>query len=112
MSLSVAELAMAIGKDENYVRQHIRRKNLIARKDGRRVLVEDAEAARWAKERGLPFSQATGPLPEPDSELGTRAARMTILAIRDKDRRSRNVFTLIRHRDRRTLVVRQCSIDG
>ena len=103
MSLSVVELAMAIGKDENYVRQHIRRKNLVARKDGRKVLVEEAEAARWAKERGLPFSQATGPLPEPDSELGTRAARMTVLAIRDEDGRSRNVFTLIRHRDRRTL---------
>ena len=103
MSLSVAELAMAIGKDENYVRQHIRRKNLMARKDGRRVSVEKTEAARWAKERGLPFRQATGLLQEPDDEVGTRAARMTVLAIRGTDGTSRNVFTLIRHQDHRSL---------
>ena len=63
MGLTVAELALTIGKDENYVRQHIRRKNLAARKDGRRVFVEEAEAARWAKERGAaiqPGSQSTG----------------------------------------------------
>ena len=36
MRLTVADLALAIGKDENYVRQHIRRKNLTAEKDGGR----------------------------------------------------------------------------
>ena len=102
MSLTVAELALTIGKDENYVRQHIRRKNLAARKDGRRVFVEEAEAARWAKERGLPFSQAARTL-ESDDEVSTHAARMTVLAIRGNDGTSTNVFTLIRHRDRRSL---------
>ena len=102
MSLTVAELAMAIGKDENYVRQHIRRENLEARRDGRRVLVEEAEAARWAKERGLPFSQTVWPL-ELDEQDGSRSARMTVLAIQETDGTSRNVFTLIRHRDRRSL---------
>ena len=102
MSLTVADLALTIGKDENYVRQHIRRKNLEARKDGRRVFVEEAEAARWAKERGLPFSQAASTM-ELDDEVSTRAARMTVLAVRGNDGTSTNVFTLIRHRDRRSL---------
>ena len=102
MRLTVADLALAIGKDENYVRQHIRRKNLAARKDGRRVFVEEAEAARWAKERGLPFRQAARAL-ELDDEVSTHAARMTVLAIRGNDGTSTNVFTLIRHRDRRSL---------
>ena len=102
MGLTVAELALTIGKDENYVRQHIRRKNLAARKDGRRVFVEEAEAARWAKERGLPFSQAARAL-ELNDEVSTHAARMTVLAIRGNDGTSTNVFTLIRHRDRRSL---------
>ena len=102
MRLTVAELALATGKDENYVRQHIRRKNLKAGKDGRRVVIQLAEAARWAKERGLPFSQATGTL-ELGDEVGTRAARMTVLAILGTDGTSKNVFTHIRHRDRRSI---------
>ena len=102
MGLTVAELASAIGKDENYVRQHIRRGNLEARKEGRRVLVEEAEAARWAKERGLPFSQTVWQL-ESGDQVGRRPARMTVLAIQSTYGTSRNVFTLIRHRDRRSL---------
>ena len=102
MSLTVADLALAIGKDENYVRQHIRRQNLQARKDGRRVIVEEADAATWAKERGLPFIQAIRTL-DLDEESSTRAARMTVLAIQGTDGTSTNVFTLIRHRDSRSL---------
>ena len=102
MSLTIADLALAIGKDENYVRQHIRRNNLTARKNGRRVFVEEEEAIRWAKERGLPFTQAFGTL-ESEDEVSTHAARMTVLAIRGTDGIERNVFTLIRHRDRRSL---------
>ena len=52
MSLTVADLALAIGKDENYVRQHIRRKNLAARKDGRRVFVEEAEGGKVGQGTG------------------------------------------------------------
>ena len=102
MSFTVTDLARAIGKDENYVRQHIRRKNLAARKDGRRLFVEEAEAARWARERGLPLSQAIR-LPESGGEVSTRVARMTVLALLAPTGTSMNMFTLVRHRDRRTL---------
>ena len=97
MSFTVSDLALAIGKDENYVRQHIRRKNLAAQKDGRRVFVEEAEAVRWAKERGLPLSRATR-IPELDGEVSTRAARMTVLALQAPNGTSTNMFTLVRHR--------------
>lgn len=102
MSLTIAELALTVGKDENYVRQHIRRKNLVAKKQGRRVLVEETEAARWAKERGLPFSQTIA-TPGLDQEVGARAARMTVLALRTPDGTAANVFTLVRHRNRDSL---------
>ena len=55
MVLTVAELALAVGRSENYIRQHIHRKHLTARKDGRSVFVALDEASRWARERGLPF---------------------------------------------------------
>ena len=102
MRLTVADLALAIGKDENYVRQHIRRKNLAAEKDGRRVYVEEAEAVRWAKERGLPITQAIR-TPESDGEVSKRAARMTVLALQEPNGTSTNMFTLIRHRDHKSL---------
>ena len=102
MSFTVSDLALAIGKDENYVRQHIRRKNLAAQKDGRRVFVEEAEAVRWAKERGLPLSPGIR-TPELDDEVSTRAARMTVLALQAPDGTSTNMFTLIRHRDHKSL---------
>jgi hypothetical protein len=102
MSLTIAELALIVGKDENYVRQHIRRKNLAAKKQGRRVLVEESEAARWAKERGLPFSQTIVTLGL-DQGVGERAARMTVLALRTPDGTAVNVFTLVRHRNRDSL---------
>lgn len=102
MEFTIAELASAVGKGENYVRQHIRRKNLVARREGRRVLVEEPEAARWAKERGLPFSQ-TIVTPVLDNETGERAARITVLALRTPDRTAINLFTLVRHRDRHSL---------
>ena len=102
MRYTVADLALATGKDENYVRQHIRRKNLAAEMDGRRVFVEEAEAVRWAKERGLPITQTIG-TPESDSEVSKRAARMTVLALQAPNGTSTNMFTLIRHRDHKSL---------
>ena len=102
MRLTVADLALAIGKDENYVRQHIRRKNLTAEKDGGRVFVEEAEAVRWAKKRGLPLTQ-TIITPESDGEVSTRAARMTVLAVRAPNGTATNMFTLVRHRDHKSL---------
>ncbi len=102
MSLTISDLALAVGKDENYVRQHIRRKNLAAQEQGRRLFVEESEAARWAMERGLPFSQSIITLGL-DQEVGARAARMTVLALRTQDGRAVNVFTLVRHRNRDSL---------
>ena len=108
MSLTIAELALTVGKDENYVRQHIRRKHLVAQKQGRRVLVEESEAARWAKERGLPFGQTIGTLGL-DQEVGVRAARMTVLVHRTPDGAAANVFTLVRHRSRDSLGPWACA---
>ena len=102
MSFTISDLALAIGKDENYVRQHIRRNNLAVRRDGRRVFVEEAEAVRWAKEKGLPLSQAIR-TPELDGEVSKRAARMTVLALQASNGTSTNMFTLIRHRDHKSL---------
>ena len=104
MELTIADLAQAVGKDQNYVRQHIRRQNLVARREGRRVLVDESEAARWAKERGLPFSQAMTTLwLDDDDQVGERAARVTVLALRTTDGTVTNMFTLVRHRDRNSL---------
>ena len=102
MEITIADLASVVGKDENYVRQHIRREHLVARREGRRVLVEESEAARWAKERGLPFRQPIATLGL-DDEIGERAARVTVLALRTPDGTAINLFTLVRHRDRNSL---------
>ncbi len=102
MSLTIAELALTVGKDENYVRQHIRRQHLVARREGRRVLVEEYEAARWAKERGLPFSHTVATLGLYDG-ISARAARMTVLALRTPDGTVTNLLTLVRHRNRNSL---------
>ena len=102
MSLTIGDLALAVGKDENYVRQHVRRNLLTVRRDGRRVFVEEAEAARWAKERGLPFSQPVGKVDLGEDD-GSRASRITVFAIRTRDGTPMNMFTLVRHRDRRSL---------
>lgn len=102
MRLTVADLALAIGKDENYVRQHIRRKNLATERDGRRVFVEEAEAVRWANERGLPLILAIR-TPVSDGGVSTRAARMTVLALQSPNGTTTNMFTLVRHRDHKSL---------
>ena len=49
--LTIPELARAVGKSENYVRQHIFRKHLAVQKDGRNRSVTHDEALRWARER-------------------------------------------------------------
>ena len=55
MNLTVSELALAVGKQENYVRQHIHRGHLAVRRQGRSVSVPLDEAVKWAGTRGLPF---------------------------------------------------------
>ena len=101
-TFSIAELARAVAKSETFVRQHIHRKHLTARRDGRNVSVAMDEAVRWARERGLsidlPISMsfATG-------ETRGRTARMTVLAWHAPNNQPRNLFTLIRHRRRDAL---------
>ena len=97
MKLSIAELAQAVGKSDNYVRQLILRKHLTAQRQGRAVSVAIEEAARWARDRRLPFnppvhaSAVTGP-------ARPRVARMTVLTSTEPNSEPRNMFTLIRHR--------------
>lgn len=97
MDLTIAELARAVGKNETYVRQHIHRKHLTARKAGRNVLVGRDEAARWASERGLSFYTPAG-VSTTAGDMRGRAARMTVLTWDEPHARPRNLFTLVRHR--------------
>ncbi len=98
MTLTISELARAVGKSDNYVRQHIRRNHLIAQRQDRSVSVAVDEAARWAHDRGLPFN----PPAQAVSLMGSsksRTARMTVLmATHSDDSTAHNMFTLIRHR--------------
>ena len=97
MDLTIAELAQAVDRSENYVRQHIHRKHLTARRVGRNVFVTLDQAARWARERGLSFG-APARASAVAGEMKDRAARMTVLTWHEPDARPRNMFTLIRHR--------------
>ena len=102
MDLTIAELSQAVGKSENYVRQHIHRKHLTARRVGRNVFVTLDQAARWARERGLSFG-APARASAMAVDMKDRAARMTVLTWHEPDARPRNLFTLVRHRRRDAL---------
>ena len=97
MQLTIAELARAVDKSETYVRQHIHRRHLSARKRGRNVSVTLEEAVRWARERGLPFDSPVG-ASVTMRDMSGRTARMTVLAWHAPSARVQNLFTLIRHR--------------
>ena len=97
MNLSIPELALAVDKSETYVRQHIHRKHLTVRKDGRNVSVALGEAVRWAHERGLSF-QLPARASLTAEAMNGRTARMTVLAWHAPGIQPRNLFTLIRHR--------------
>ena len=102
MKLTISELAHAVNRKEGFIRQHIHRKHLRIRKEGRNVSVELDEAMRWASERGLPFN-----LPALTSvttrAMKDRTARMTVLAWHKPGAQPCNLFTLIRHRRRGAL---------
>ena len=102
MNLTIAELARAVGKSETYVRQHVHRKHLTTRRDGRNVSVALSEALRWARERGLSLdvpARAT----VTTGGVKDRTARMTVLVWDAPGAQPRNLFTLIRHRRRDAL---------
>ena len=102
MNLTVSELALAVGKQENYVRQHIHRRHLSVRRQGRSVRVPLDEAVKWAGTRGLPF------VPPKRISLtfldqGERIGRVTVFAWHPQGGLARNLFTLMRHRRREAL---------
>ena len=97
MELTISDLARAVGRSETYVRQHVHRKHLIVRRDGRNVYVSLDEATRWARERGLPLEMLPRTSATPGAMTG-RTARMTVLAWKGPDAELRNIFTLVRHR--------------
>ena len=61
MPLTIPELARAVGKSENYVRQHIFRKHLAVQKDGRNLSVTHDEALRWRVSVNCPSSRPQMP---------------------------------------------------
>ena len=97
VNLTIFELARAVGKSETYVRQHIHRKHLSARKEGRNVFVALDEAARWARARGLSFAPPARISASPGTMEG-RTARITVLTLSGVGTQQQNLFTLIRHR--------------
>ena len=99
MKLSIAELAQAVDRSENLVRQHIRRKHLSAEKTESGISVDLEEAARWARARGLSFQAPAGAI-SPGSTMASRTARMTVLTWNEEgqDRSLWNLFTFVRHR--------------
>ena len=102
MHLTIQELARAVGKSENYVRQHVNRKHLAVQRAGRRVSVASEEAVRWARERGFTFNLPTNAWPSTATTEG-RTARMTVLTQNRPGERFLNLLTVVRHRRRDAL---------
>ena len=97
MNLTVAELARAVGKNENYARQHIHRGHLAVRRDRRHISVTVEEAVRWASTWGLSFTPPET-LQVAGDEEHERTARLTLLVWNSSRRTAHNLFTLLRHR--------------
>ncbi len=97
MPLTIPELARAVRKTENYVRQHVFRKHLVVQKDGRHVTVTHDEALRWARERQLPFEPPAKAW-EPTQTARSRAARMSVLTLHHPETKPCNLLTVVRHR--------------
>ena len=97
MRLTIPELAHVVGKSENYVRQHINRKHLTVQRDGRKILVALDEAARWARERHLPFVLPPKAWPSMDA-IQMRTARMAVLTQHRPGEQTHNLLTVLRHR--------------
>ena len=97
MSLTIPELAVAVGKSENYVRQHIFRRHLAVQRDGRNLHVTIDEATRWAHERQLPFDPPTH-VRATLQHTNDRTARMTVLTLKCPGGEPCNLLTAVRHR--------------
>ena len=102
MEFTVTDLALATNRSESYIRQRISQCDLVARREGRRLYVAQAEAARWARENGLTFVP-TIPNPTPTEDVRDRTARVTVLVWQGQGKKLVNLFTHIRHRRRDSL---------
>ena len=102
MKLTIVGLARAVNRSETYVRQHVHRKHLAVRREGRNVYVPLDEAERWARERGLNLVLPARVAVATD-RMQDRAARMTVLAWCGPGDQVHNLFTLIRHRRQHSL---------
>ena len=102
MYFTIGELAHAVKKSENYVRQHVNRNHLSVKREGRNVFVEFGEATRWARDRKLSLT-----LPAHVSlamrQTEGRVARMTVLTWHPENSNPINLLTLIRHRRNESL---------
>ena len=98
MELTVQELALAVGKGEGFIRQHIHRKHLSAHKHARNVTVGLDEAMRWAQERGLPFVPPAHASATTRQKKEERVGRLAVLSWHPPGTQARNLFTLLRHR--------------
>lgn len=97
MHLTVAQVADAVKKDQGYVRQHVHRRHLAARRRGGNVFIDLEDAQQWAVARGLEF-QVPVEHASVEAKSDNRTARITALTLDCSTGRTRNLFTLIRHR--------------
>ena len=97
MQFTIPELARAVHKSEGFIRQHIHRKHLAVRREGRNMTVALDEAMRWAHERGLSFVSPPG-AQMTAATTQRRTARMAVLSWHEPGARPRNLFTHLRHR--------------
>ena len=102
MKFTIAELARATGKTENFVRQHIHRGHLPVQRMGRRVSVALDEALAWAHSRQLPLVLPRD-VRSTAGSVTDRVARITVLAWQTDGGPIRNLFTLVRLRAERLL---------
>ena len=104
MHLRVKEVAELVGRNDSFVRQHIRRGHLRVEREGRSVLIAAGEAQRWARDRDLTlnedlFAAATARRAGTTQQVRDqrRMARVRIVAVRDGGE-WKNVLTTIRCR--------------
>ena len=97
MQFTIPDLARAVHKSEGFIRQHIHRKHLAVRREGRNMTVALDEAMRWAHERGLSFVSPPG-AQMTAATTQRRTARMAVLSWHEPGARPRNLFTHLRHR--------------
>ena len=102
MYFTIPELARAVQRSDNYVRQHINRQHLNVHREGRGVFVHIDEAMRWARDRELSL-ELPAHISFPTRYAEKRVRRMTVLSWHSEDMKPTNLFTLIRHRNRDAL---------